>query len=304
MEQKDLSQLAVDLLLTWRCNLRCKKCCVPKTGPEASLSEFEQALDKLYLAGLRRVVLTGGDPLVRDEVRPIARYAKQRGFDLYLSTNGVLLQEKWPELSPYLSWASISLDAPTAAINEDLIGEGGAHQFEKILAFFRYYAAQTNQPVRIKLATVITRNTIGHLLELGKVIFSEQPGYRPDIWRLYQYSDQFSDDPNASNLSYLNSQSVSSAESQEIINQIRNRFPQVNVSYRPSESRDQAFIFIRPDLVFTYPKGKEYISFGDIKTMSPQQIVQALYSVEHLWTKIIQNRQIYSAAAVSAPAAA
>jgi len=293
MKNSNLSRLAVDILVTWRCNLRCKKCCVPKTGFEASTQQFIELLDKLYDVGLRRVVLTGGDPLMREDISDIARYAKEKGFEIYLSTNGVLLKERWEKLSPYISWISISLDSPTADFNEMMTGEGGAYQFEKIMKFLEYYGRLDKKTAKIKLATVITKKNKNYLIELGKLIFEDQTGYRPDIWRLYQFSNQFSD---ASDVSYkfVTENSVTKKDAEDAIGFIKKTFPQINVSYRPAESRDESFIFVSPDLTLIYPSGTKYIIFGDTKTMSSSEIKDALYSVSRIWDKIILNREIYS----------
>jgi len=293
MKSDNLNRLVVDILVTWRCNLRCKKCCVPKTGFEASLDQFTELLDKLYDVGLRRIVLTGGDPLMREDISDIARHAKEKGFEIYLSTNGTLLKERWEKLSPYISWVSISLDSPTADFNEIMTGKGGAHQFKKILEFLKYYGDLSKKTAKIKLATVITKKNKDYLVPLGKLIFEDQPGYRPDIWRLYQFSNQFSD---ASDVGYryVTENSVTKQDAENAINLIRKTFPQINVSYRPAESRDESFIFVSPDLTLTYPKGTKYISFGDTKSMSSEEIKIALYGVDRIWKKIIINREIYS----------
>lgn len=293
MENNNLSKLAVDILVTWRCNLRCKKCCVPKTGFEASLQQFEELLDKLYDIGLRRIVLTGGDPLMRDDIPDIARYAKEKGFEIYLSTNGILLMDRWEKMAPYISWISISLDSPTADFNEDMTGAGGAHQFKKIMEFLEYYGKSDKKTAKIKLATVITRNNKDRLIELGNLIFKDQPVYRPDIWRLYQFSNQFSDASDVG-YEYVTENSVTGKEAEDAVSLIKRTFPQVNVSYRPSESRDESFIFISPDLSLTYPSGTKYIAFGDTKIMSSDEIKTALNSVSRIWNKIIVNREIYN----------
>jgi len=295
MVYDNLNKLAVDILVTWRCNLRCKKCCVPKTGKEADLSQFKETLDKLYNAGIRRILLTGGDPLIREDIADIARHAKERGFDIYLSTNGLLLEEKWHGLAPYISWINLSLDCPTAETNETFIGAGGALQFKNVLSFLDYYERSDEKNAKVKLATVITQKNKEQIVQLGQLIYEEQKGYRPDIWRLYQFSDQFSDDPNAfhSGYGFGGELDVSAYEAEEIISILKKRFPDVDVSYRTAESRDESFIFLTPDLVFTYPQGKDYISFGDTKTMSSDEIRNALYEQNRIWGKIIKNREIY-----------
>ena len=291
--EDDISGLAVDTMLTWKCNLRCTKCCVPKSGPEVSAEEFAALFDKLRDIGLSRIVLTGGEPLVRDDVVDIARAAKERGFKIYLSTNGVLLSEKWESLAPYISWISLSLDGSSEDKNEAFIGRGGDLQFRKIMEFLQRYNGLEKQTANVKLATVITKSNKDDLLQLGRVIFEEQQGYRPDVWRLYQFSDQFSDESDVGH-EYVTENSVTAEEAEVVITQLRAAFPHVEISYRPAESRDESFIFISPDLTLTYPSGKKYITFGDTKEMDVPEIRDAILGVRHIWTKIIKNREVYS----------
>lgn len=295
MESKNaLEELVVDTLVTWKCNLQCHKCCVPKEGPEGSLEQFNDFFRKLRATGVQRVVLTGGDPLVRSDIGDIAKSAKEAGLEVYLSTNGMLLKEKWEELQQYISWISISMDTPSAKSNEIMTGRGGAKQFTNTIDFLKYYDQLEEKTAKIKLATVITKVNKDEILELGKLIFRDQTGYRPDIWRLYQFSNQFSDSSDVDGYEYVTRNGVSSEESKKVIAEIKEKFPEVQISYRPAESRDESFIFASPDLTLTYPSGTKYISFGDSKEMGPDELKAALMSVRRIWDKIIKNREIYS----------
>lgn len=83
--------------LTKRCNLSCTHCYI-SAGP------FESAESELTTAECRRVVdelvavnpspmliLSGGEPLVRDDLPEIASYAKGRGATVVVGTNGTTL---------------------------------------------------------------------------------------------------------------------------------------------------------------------------------------------------------------------
>lgn len=85
--------------LTDRCNLRCVYC-MPEEGVPyedldnvLSFDEMERVLRVLARAGLRKVRLTGGEPLVRKNVPDLAaRLAVLPGIrEVTLTTNGILL---------------------------------------------------------------------------------------------------------------------------------------------------------------------------------------------------------------------
>ena len=107
------------LSVTDRCNLRCRYC-MPEDEyvwlPRASILTFEE-LDRLVRVfsrlGVRKVRLTGGEPLLRHDlpalVRLIARIPQIE--DLALTTNGLLLAKQAAALrAAGLQRVTVSLD--------------------------------------------------------------------------------------------------------------------------------------------------------------------------------------------------
>ena len=93
--------------VTDRCNLRCAYC-LPEDaefpfGDRDFLSpeEIETMVGALVRLGIRRVRLTGGEPLVRKDLLEIVRRLKALpGLEnLALSTNGTELARAWPRRS-------------------------------------------------------------------------------------------------------------------------------------------------------------------------------------------------------------
>ena len=85
--------------LTRRCNLECTHCYI-SAGPR------ESASDELTTAECRRItdeilainaspmfILSGGEPLLRDDLGAIASYAVRRGATVVVGTNGTLLTD-------------------------------------------------------------------------------------------------------------------------------------------------------------------------------------------------------------------
>ncbi|HYH05065.1 MAG TPA: radical SAM protein [Bacillota bacterium] len=281
-------ELPIDIMVTYRCNLNCKKCYAPKSGYEASFDEITKAVNKLYDGGIRRIVLTGGEPLVREDLPQIAAYIKKKGFEVYLSTNGLLLKERWEEMAPFLSWISISLDGPNEQINRLMTGN---NHFQKVLEFLCYYKDLSEKTAKIKLGTVITKKNMNHLVEMARVIFKEQKGYIPDIWRFYQFSD-FSN--HNDNTGYIDEFSINLPELAQAVTALETNFSDINFSFVTAEERDEAYIFIKPDLDLAYSSKGRYISLGNVKELSPQEVADAIYGVSHIWDKCIANRKMYT----------
>ncbi|MBP3193311.1 GTP 3',8-cyclase MoaA [Natronogracilivirga saccharolytica] len=83
--------------LTERCNLRCHYC-MPADGvplsPKEHLCSYEELLsiiDTFCELGVRKIRITGGEPLVRQDVDKMFRALGKRPVELALTTNGLLV---------------------------------------------------------------------------------------------------------------------------------------------------------------------------------------------------------------------
>ena len=109
----------VRISLTDRCNLRCRYC-MPEGGIEKlshedilTFDEILRVVQALASLGVRKVRLTGGEPLVRRGIVNLVRAVRAvPGIEqVVLTTNGVLLDElAEPLVAAGLSGVNISLD--------------------------------------------------------------------------------------------------------------------------------------------------------------------------------------------------
>lgn len=81
--------------LTSRCNLVCKHCYIrDNTGnEELTFEETCRIIDEITDAGCLWLLLTGGEPLLRQDFNEIYIYAKKKGLIITLFTNGALIDE-------------------------------------------------------------------------------------------------------------------------------------------------------------------------------------------------------------------
>ncbi|MDA8234239.1 MAG: GTP 3',8-cyclase MoaA [Clostridia bacterium] len=113
--QREINYLRISI--TDRCNLRCIYCMpqegVPLTNSILRFEEFEKIVRSAVGIGIRKVRLTGGEPLVRKGVIEfISRLAAIPEIDdLALTTNGILLADKAKALKEAgLTRVNLSLD--------------------------------------------------------------------------------------------------------------------------------------------------------------------------------------------------
>ena len=77
---------------TQACNLRCQHCyaaCDGTIGNELSFEEGTALLDDLASAGVQVILLSGGEPLMRDRILDLVDHAASVGLRPVLSTNGM-----------------------------------------------------------------------------------------------------------------------------------------------------------------------------------------------------------------------
>ncbi|WP_237885516.1 heme d1 biosynthesis radical SAM protein NirJ [Pseudomonas sp. PGPR40] len=81
-----------------RCNLTCKHCYATSADSvfrdELDTPAALTVIDDLHDAGVKVLILSGGEPLLRDDLFELSAYARTKGFFVALSTNGTLITEQ------------------------------------------------------------------------------------------------------------------------------------------------------------------------------------------------------------------
>jgi len=114
-------------MLTRRCNYRCRGCNVwrnQKNLKELSADEVKKGLDVLRQLGVMELVLSGGNPLLREDIGEIIDYASQF-FITTVYDNGSLALEKIDALRN-ADFVAISLDTLDEKKNDYIKGVHGA----------------------------------------------------------------------------------------------------------------------------------------------------------------------------------
>lgn len=169
------------LSVTDRCNLRCAYC-MPEEEyrwlDKAALLTFEELsrlVDSFLALGVRKVRITGGEPLVRRDLDSlVALLAAKPGIeDLALTTNGLLLAEQASGLRRAgLRRLTVSLDTLDAKRFEQLTRRTGHAQ---VLAGID--AARAAGFAELKLDTVVVRGVnddeLATLLRYAKSVGAE-----------------------------------------------------------------------------------------------------------------------------------
>ncbi|MDD4941269.1 MAG: radical SAM protein, partial [Candidatus Omnitrophica bacterium] len=113
--------------ITDRCNLRCAMCSQWRTSHnerEMSADQWKRFIDELASMRVRVLTITGGEPLLRDDLTEIIRYAKGRGIPVHLCTNGTLIDDRRAGLlaASGLDSVSISIDSSDPRVHNAIRG--------------------------------------------------------------------------------------------------------------------------------------------------------------------------------------
>lgn len=102
--------LSVSLQVTRECNLRCVYCSEIGEIPTPSIEIIKKMVNNLK--GVKRVIITGGEPLLRSDLDQIINYCKEMDFDIIsLATNGVLLSSSIIEkIKSFVDYVDITID--------------------------------------------------------------------------------------------------------------------------------------------------------------------------------------------------
>ena len=108
------------LHVTHHCNLNCIGCYSVVDARNArrdlTLDELRGIIDALADAGCQHLVISGGEPFLRDDLAAIVAYVRERGIDsVDVLTNGTAVTpEKLAAIAPYVGRVSVSFDGPNA----------------------------------------------------------------------------------------------------------------------------------------------------------------------------------------------
>lgn len=163
--------------LTEKCNLRCLYC-MPPDGIDLtpqnhllSTTEVQQLINLFINAGINKIRFTGGEPLIRNDIVDIIRYANQykniqQLHTIGITTNGIVLQRKLNDLiDAGVTHINLSLDTLQANKFEQITRRNGfKHVFNALRACIDKLNINTGATDKLhglqqlKLNTVIMRN--------------------------------------------------------------------------------------------------------------------------------------------------
>lgn len=150
---------------TQKCNLSCSHCRMDaeKTYNELDTEQSKLLIDSIVKFASPILVLSGGEPLLRQDIFELAHYAKEKQLDVALATNGTLIDSVIINkiINNDIKRISISLDAATSEKHDSFRNCTGA--FNKALEGI---ALLVNSGISTQINTTITRHNVTELEDI------------------------------------------------------------------------------------------------------------------------------------------
>ncbi len=168
------SPLTCNLKITERCNLRCRMCSIWRRGNLAEEMDYlamRRVCRHLKRLGLGRVVITGGEPLLRDDAEAIVALFARNGFSVSLLSNGTLLD--LPRLDALaragLQDLGLSLDSLHSDVQDDICRHEGVTP--RVLEVISSAVRKLPRGI-VQVMTTVTPTNIHEIPELVRTVDS------------------------------------------------------------------------------------------------------------------------------------
>ncbi len=164
MEYKNMN---VTIDVTSKCNLNCKHCRVNEIGYDMTLDEIRSVFLKLKPFKPRAVFISGGEPLVREDIVDIVKESKKLAPVTILNTNSLLLTEELVQqlIDVNLDYIQVSLDG-IEKIHDYIRGKD---TYKKTIEKMKLINKYSNK-IKLHINSVISKVNIDTMIEFAEQI--------------------------------------------------------------------------------------------------------------------------------------
>ena len=171
MENKSPHKSNTPRLVAWEvtrsCNLNCVHCrAASEKGPypgELDTKTCFRVLDEIADTGKPIVILTGGEPLLREGIFDVSAYGTQLGLRMVMATNGTLVTPEIAEkmASSGIQRVSISIDGANADAHDQFRQVSGA--FEGALSGIEVLK---RKGIEFQINTTVTKHNVDQIPDI------------------------------------------------------------------------------------------------------------------------------------------
>lgn len=176
VDRQILALESVIIDITHKCNLSCRICDIWKNAQneaDMSLELLKQILQNAAYLKVKEIALSGGEPLLREDIFEILDFSKKMGIkNLGVLSNGLLVNRYFDKLTPYLIDGSVSLVLSVDSLHAEIhnyvrnspgVWENSMECLHKLSELKKVYP-----DVNFNIITIIMNRNLEELAEIAK----------------------------------------------------------------------------------------------------------------------------------------
>lgn len=170
-----------NLELTARCNNNCRHCYISlpvddrrAREKELSFDEIMKIADEAVSLGALWCLITGGEPLLREDFFDIYLYLKKKGLLVSVFTNASLVTDEHVEL--FKKYPPQDIEVSVYGVNKDTY-EGVTRRIGSFDAFIQGLNLLLDSGIRVRLKTMALRSNIHELPEIARFCRDKSKDY-------------------------------------------------------------------------------------------------------------------------------
>jgi MoaA/NifB/PqqE/SkfB family radical SAM enzyme len=254
----------IHYLLGNTCNLTCDFCFWEKEENSASLGTAKHIIDEIKKAGVKKVTISGGEPTCSHCFLEALKYAKKKGLEVFLHTNGLLVDKKLAKkIAPLVARVSLSIDGS----NEKMAIRMRKKPFTNHTIFLINTFDSLGVPVNVK--TLVSKVNKEDIKSIGELLQGKPIQY----WSLLEFN------PIGRGLNSKARHFLSHRDFELTVKRITEWFPDMQIRIREFRSKPEKYCLISASgKVYAYLPRKGDVLVGDLKDNVLSTIIRQIDS--------------------------
>jgi MoaA/NifB/PqqE/SkfB family radical SAM enzyme len=249
-----VSVTTIDFHVTSDCNQECPYCWGPQGFEEPVDTATARAIvEKVAGMGIKRIVYTGGDPLLRPDIGELMDLSKALGLEVALSTTGDELRRDFLEShAPSIDLISLPIDGPSEEVSSRTKKEG---HFEAVLAAMDLVVGFPE--IDLKMATPVTRKNLDAVPDIVRLLEDRRRSMANRFF--YNVFQAF---PRAMGDADWEDLLVTAEEFEGLRGRVVALEPTFPINWLDHDILDRLYVMIFPDGTLTVPSGPDFLNYG------------------------------------------
>jgi radical SAM protein with 4Fe4S-binding SPASM domain len=161
-----------ELDITARCNNDCRHCYInlpagdrKAKGRELSLVEIKEIVDKAVSLGALWCLITGGEPLLREDFPAVYLYMKKRGLLISVFTNATLITQEYVSL--FQKYPPRDIEVTVYGVTQETY-ERVSRRAGSFAAFMRGLDLLLESGVKVRLKAMALKSNLHEMTEIAR----------------------------------------------------------------------------------------------------------------------------------------